>query len=175
MISSSGWQHAFRLLRFSRLSNRRWSRSPDCGPIDDRAPRGPEGLPSNLQGRTTTRAKTYRIEIHQPKIESRSCEDRGDCCQGPDTPTEPQQHVRVVDSWNTHSTQIRAEPPATKEAAILMTCRGVSSQARTARIVPVTSTATRIGSSRTYRRCSEIARLPEGNPHRTPRTQRALR
>ena len=61
MISSSGWQRAFRLLRFSRLSNRRWSRSPDCGPIDDRDPRGPEGLASYLQGRTTTRAKTCRM------------------------------------------------------------------------------------------------------------------
>ena len=44
-------------MRFSRLSNRPWSRSPDCGLIDDRAPRGSEGPPSCLQGRTTTRAK----------------------------------------------------------------------------------------------------------------------
>src|SRR5215831_2994014 len=44
---------------------------------------------------------------------------------------------------NTHSTQVRAEPTATNDATILMTCRGVSGQARTARMAPVTSTPTK--------------------------------
>ena len=43
--------------------------------------------------------------------------------------------------WNTHNVQIRLEPTATNDAAILIKCSGANGQPRTARIVPVTSTA----------------------------------
>ena len=49
--------------------------------------------------------------------------------------------------WNTHSTQIKAVPTAANDVAILMMCKGVNGKARADSMVPVTSTATKIGSS----------------------------
>ena len=82
----------------------------------------------------------------QPEIERGRRKDRGDRRQGPDAPPESEQHVHVLDSPPLE------DPPQADQGGSdcdqrcrnLDDLQGGSGQARTVRIVPVTSTATHI-------------------------------